>query len=351
MNLENKQQIINQLLNEEEKEYRQKLSHFSKEAIERAFLKLKMNYEEVHKKPNENVKLDLEDLDEETKSIFILIRQYQEDIKQIFLENDATITHITTVSPENMIGGKIKPSHNRANNYEIERGDWLFASSSSMDGKNPYIARQHGMILLDNNTYIYGGDIFDVQIDEEGKKSASLRNPNYVYKINPSNFTPVVMLKKDNLGVPFIEFSEEWISENEVDLGDPTQIMGEPTVISSIMELLENYQILSDVKKYNKGEKLIGSILRECNSLEDAIILLREYIQSGDVRYINEECGINVKGLLPQSLIITGDTVINFSKDLEVVRENESAERVIDEMSERGENERAVQGKIRDVEE
>lgn len=54
-----------------------------------------------------------------------------------------------------MIGGKIRRSMNRVNNYETEQGDWTFASSEPVDGRNAYMARQQGMIYIGNNIYIY----------------------------------------------------------------------------------------------------------------------------------------------------------------------------------------------------
>lgn len=88
------------------------------------------------------------------------------------------ITHITSVSPEKMEKGRIRKSIDRANNYETERVDAVFASLSPIDGKNAYIARNStGMIKLGKSTYIYGGDNIDVVLDENCKKHAiTLKN-------------------------------------------------------------------------------------------------------------------------------------------------------------------------------
>ena len=49
---------------------------------------------------------------------------------------------------------RIKKSFNRANNYETECGNWLFASSSAIDGENLYIARMKNPYeIIDQEVY------------------------------------------------------------------------------------------------------------------------------------------------------------------------------------------------------
>ena len=120
--------------------YNKKLGTYSSESIEKAFTIL----DEKRKKIQLNSQTFLKsegNSDRETSQIFDLMEKYAQDIKHVFMEQKATITHITDVSPEEMIGGKISRSINRTNNYETERGDWVFASSNPMEGKNPYIVR------------------------------------------------------------------------------------------------------------------------------------------------------------------------------------------------------------------
>ena len=97
-----------------------------------------------------------------------------------------------------------------------------------------------------------GGDVLDVETGEDGSKHAVLRNPNYIYRINPKNFTPVVTLNTRNNDGPTFLFSHEWISDQEVNLSDPEQLIGEVEEVRDVTELLENYHILSDTKQYKE---------------------------------------------------------------------------------------------------
>lgn len=291
--LEKAPKSTRELLDLKQHEYNEKLSSYSPESIEEAFKVLKEKRKRV--KLNRQIEPENEDnLDEETKTIFELMSKYEEDIKQIFISNDEFITHIADVSPENMIGGKILRSKNRTNNYETERGDWVFASSNPLDGKNPYIARksESGMVLIDRNTYIYGSDNMQIQHDEQGQSRVILRNPNYVYKINPERFKPVVTLRRDERGKPFFEFSEEWISEEEVDISDSKQVLGVEE-ITDITEVIKNYQVLCDVNRTGEAMKI-----RACSSKEEATQMLFASIRNGNLRYINGEANINVSQML-----------------------------------------------------
>lgn len=175
--------------------------------------------------------------------------RYEQDIKRIFLENEETITHITNVSPNNMIGGRILKSIRRANNYETARENWVFASSIPMDGKNPYIAREpeSGIVLITKNAYIYGSDNMQIQQNDEGDRRVILKVPNYIYKINPQKFRPVVTLLSDNQK-PYFEFSQEWISDEEVDISDAMQVLNVEKV-TDVTEVVKNYQVLCDVNR------------------------------------------------------------------------------------------------------
>ena len=227
--------------------------------------------------------------------------EYKREIKQVFLDSGESITHITDVSPENMINGKIAKSINRPNNYETERGDWVFASSSPMDGNNPYIARnpKTGMIIIAKKAYIYGGDNMQVKKDEQGNKCVVLKIPNYVYQISPQNFMPVVIMKIDESEKPYFEFSEEWISEQDVDINDKNQVRG-IRKISDITNVVKNYQVFCDVNMTGEARKI-----RSSSNMSSAIKLLKESIKSGRLRYINAESGINVSPKLDSSEVIT----------------------------------------------
>ena len=228
--------------------------------------------------------------DNEVQKVFDLMQAYQQEIKQLFLEAGETITHITNVSPENMRDGKIKRSMNRANNYETDIGNWVFASSNPMDGKNPYIARnpRDGMILIAPNTYIYGGNNIQVQSDKHGQRHVVLEKPNYIYHIKPDNFSPVVTLVSNKNGDATFAFSEEWISDYDIDINDSNQV-SYIEEISDITEVVSNYQILCDVNKTGEAIRI-----RNCKSRNDALNQLLQSIRNGKLRYINGEANINI---------------------------------------------------------
>ena len=217
------------------------------------------------------------------------MKEYSEAIKKIFVENNIEITHITSVSPEKLEGGIIRKSIDRPNNYETERVDGVFASSSPIDGNNPYIARNNsGMIRLGESTYIYGGDNIEVVSDEEGKRYAMLRTPNFIYYINPENFTPVCNLTiSPYTQKPTFEFSEEWISSTEIDISNPKQVT-KVEEVRDVTRLLEHFTILCDVNGQGIGIKAI-----QTRNKQKALEIIRENIEGGNIRNINQETRIN----------------------------------------------------------
>lgn len=273
---------IEEILEQKRIEYQQILKKENPETIQKVLHILQSKRREPRKF------IDMSD--EDIRRIFELMKRYQEDIKQIFLENGVALKHITNISPENVVGGHIRKSKNRLNNYETEVGDWVFASSSPIGDNNPYIARKpkDGMINIGHYAYIMGGDNIDIQLDEHGDKHAVLKEPNYVYKINPQNFLPVVTLKTDKNGEPYFEFSEEWISQEDVDINDPRQVIGVEKIVD-ITNLLNQYQILCDIN--HQG---IGRQIHSIGNVEQIIQTILSKIQDGSLRYINDEAGINI---------------------------------------------------------
>lgn len=296
-------------LKDKQKEYSKILSEFSPESIKKAFEVLEERRKRV-KENLENSKNDIECLDEETRRIFELMEKYGQDIKQIFISNGEFITHITSVSPDKMIGKKIIRSVNRANNYETSRGNWVFASSSPIDGKNPYMARDsYGMVLIYPNVYIYGDDNILIKQDEQGKNRVLLKNPNYIYKINPADFKPVVTLNTDRNGKPYFDFSEEWICDKDIDINDSKIVLGVQK-ITDITELIKNFQVLCGVNGVEEAKKI-----RNCSSKEDALQIVISDIQDGKLRYINGEAKINVSEIIGNSEIenIIGKATMSIS--------------------------------------
>ena len=268
-------------------DYSKKLQNFDRKAIDNVLYFLQKRHQN-HGKNNEDIELY-----PEAKKIFELMTEYGQSIKRIFVDNNIDITHITSIAPEKLEGGILRKSIDRANNYETERVDGFFASSTPVDGSNPYIARNSsGMILLGKSTYIYGSDNIEVTQDSEGKKRAMLRKPNYIYYINPNRFNPVCNLNIDSRSnEPIFVFSEEWISDSELDISDHSQVRSIEQV-QDVTSLLEHYTILCDTQ--NQG---IGMKARQSKTEAEALKYIAMKIKDGNVRNINQETGINDKYL------------------------------------------------------
>ena len=269
-------------------DYTKRLQDFDRKAIDNA-LEFLHKRRQNHGKGNDDIELDTE-----TEKIFELIKEYGQSIKRIFVDNNIDITHITSIAPEKLEGGVLRKSIDRANNYETERVDGVFASSTPVDGHNPYIARNSsGMIILGKSTYIYGNDNIEVTQDSEGKKHAILKQPNYIYHINPTRFNPVCNLTIDSIShEPTFEFSEEWISDSEIDISDPSQVRGIEQV-RDVTSLLEHYTILCDTQSQGIGMKA-----RQSKTKNDALKFIKMKIKDGSVRNINQETGIHDRDLL-----------------------------------------------------
>ncbi len=267
--------------------YSRRLKDFSKESIDNAL-------DFLHRRQINHGKSDNDiELSDEAKEIFKLMQEYGQSIKKIFVDNNIDLTHITNIAPEKLEGGEIRKSLDRANNYETERVDAVFASSSTVDGNNPYIARNNsGMITLGRSTYIYGSDNINVTQDSEGKKHAVLKQPNYIYHINPASFTPICNLTiNPHTHQPIFEFSEEWISNTAIDIYNPNQMRGVDE-IKDVTNLLEHYTILCDIQRQGIGIKA-----RQLKSKEEALQYVAEKIKDGSVKNINQETGINDRDL------------------------------------------------------
>lgn len=267
--------------------YSRRLKDFSKESIDNAL-------DFLHRRQINHGKSDNDiELSDEAKEIFKLMQEYGQSIKKIFVDNNIDLTHITNIAPKKLEGGEIRKSLDRANNYETERVDAVFASSSAVDGNNPYIARNNsGMIKLGRSTYIYGSDNINVTQDSECKKHAVLKQPNYIYHINPASFTPICNLTiNPHTHQPIFEFSEEWISDAAIDIYNPNQMRGVDE-IRDVTSLLEHYTILCDIRRQGVGIKA-----RQLKSKEEALQYVAEKIKDGCVRNINQETGINDRDL------------------------------------------------------
>ncbi len=269
-------------------EYSKKLQNFDRKTIYNA-LEFLNKRRQNHGKNNDDIKLNTE-----AKKVFELMKEYEQSIKKFFVDNNIDITHITSIAPDKLENGVLRKSIDRANNYETERVDGVFASSIPVDGHNPYIARSSssGMIMLGKSICIYENDNIKVTQDLEGKNHAILKHPNYIYYINPNKFNPVCNLTMDlESNKPIFEFSEEWISDSEIDISDSNQVRSIEQV-RDVTNLLENYTILCDTQSQGIGMKA-----RQLKTKADALEFIEMKIKDGSVRNINEEVGINNRNL------------------------------------------------------
>ena len=164
-------------------EYSRKLQDFDKKDINNAISFLEKRYQN---KGRDNDDINLSD---EAKKIFDLRTEYGKEIKKIFVDNNIDLTHITSIPPKELEGGVLRKSIDALNMYETERVNAVFASSTSIDGKNPYIAWKDGeLVKLGDSEYIYGNNNIEIVKDSEGKKRAMLKEPNYIYHIKLYDF-------------------------------------------------------------------------------------------------------------------------------------------------------------------
>ena len=266
-------------------DYSKKLQEFDKKDIDNAINFLKRRYQN-HGRDNDDIKLT-----DNAKKIFELKTEYGNDIKKIFVDNNIELTHITSISPEKLEGGVIRKSFGVLNNYETEIVDAVFASSTPVDGNNPYIAWKDGeLVKLGDSEYIYGNDNIEIIKDSEGKNHAMLKEPNYIYHISPERFEPVCNFTIDKTtNDPVFEFSDEWISDTEVDISDNNQVK-KIEEVRDVTSLLENHTILCDKYSQRIGMKAI-----KFGNKKEGMQFIAEKIQEGSVRYINGEAGINAR--------------------------------------------------------
>lgn len=264
-------------------EYSKKLQYFDKKDIDNAISFLKKRYQN-HGRDNEDIELS-----DEAKEIFELKTEYGKEIKKIFIDNNIDLTHITSISPKELEGGVLRKSIDSLNMYETERVDAVFASSTPIDGKNPYIAWKDGeLVKLGDSEYIYGNNNIEITKDSEGKNHAMLKEPNYIYHINPEKFEPVCNFTIDKItNEPVFEFSDEWISNTEVDISDNNQVR-KVEEVRDVTSILENHTILCDKYSQRIGMKAITF-----KNKEEGIKFIAGKIREGSVRNINEETGIN----------------------------------------------------------
>lgn len=292
------------LLNKKQKEYRRILSKIDSETIEDALNVLNNN---------DNIDLNIEQLKPEIKEIFEQMKKYQQDIKQVFIDNGENIIHISNIAPEEITEGKIsKMSTDSVRQDEAENKNWEFTSYDTVDNENSYMAimPQDEMVMIDTNTYIYDGNNIYIQQDEQNQNKVMLEKPKYIYKINPENFIPIVTLKKNKKGNPYFDFSGKWILDKDVDITNPEQLR-EVEEVTDITDIVEKCQILCDVNSAG-----VGRIIQD-SPREEGIKRLFSGIEEGELRYINGEAGINVSNMINNGTIVNSIGKSTIDRDIE----------------------------------
>lgn len=110
---------------------------------------------------------------------------------------------------------------------------------------------------------------------------------------------PVATLLLDQAEIPFFDFSEEWVSKDDIDINNPDQVLEETPEILDITSLVEHYQILCDTNEQGEAIKLLSA-----NSKEEWEMILKEEVESGRLRYINSEANINVSPVFKRIKLI-----------------------------------------------
>lgn len=208
-----------------------------------------------------------------------MLKEFQNEIKRLFIEENYNLTHITKIPPEEIQNGKLEPSKARANKYEIERGNYLFASSQSINN-NPYIARDDYGMAVRGNICIYNNDVFRDNSDNEDKKLL-LRKPSYIYELNVEPFVPVVALRLNKNRTPYFNFSKEWICNKSIDIYDKS-LVRKITEVKDVTTLLKHYQIFTDTQRSGEADKILNS-----KTIEETRKSFFDSLKNKRLKYIN----------------------------------------------------------------
>lgn len=201
--------------------------------------------------------------DADILSINETLNSCRDAIKNYYLENDKSLYHITNLAPENISGGVLNLSKNRDDCYMLEREDSFFASSKEADGNNFYLGRSPKYpSTYCNNSFVYGGDNLNLSFNEKGSRKLELKEPNYVYEINPESFTPVINFSRDRDDNSCISFSDEWKSKKMLDINNQNDIkdIKEVKDVSSLLDghnvyQVSNLDIFKDIGRQNRDNR------------------------------------------------------------------------------------------------
>ena len=96
-----------------------------------------------------------------------------------------------------------------------------------------------------------------------------------------------------------LKADDEWVSNEDVDLNDKNQVIGEPIEIRDVTDIVRHNQIFCDISLTNEGNNI-----KNAKNEEEGIALIKDGIHNGRLRYINGEANINVNNLLIDDQIV-----------------------------------------------
>lgn len=207
-----------------------------------------------------------------------LLQEYKNAIKQYFQENDLNLYTIRGHKHDTILRSK-----NIVNQYEAEKGDWVFAASTPKN-KNAYRIRsaKHGMIGISDNESLILGDVVHLQ---DGK--LLLDAPAYYYTLKCDKFMPVVRInntREDANDFRFV-FGEEWTSDKDIQGEDIISV----EEYTNVTDLLDNMQLFSTT-----DDHIIQTLSEANGNRERRRNIIREGIRAGAVRHLNMELDRNV---------------------------------------------------------
>lgn len=210
-------------------------------------------------------------LESETREVRDLVESYRRTIKGYYLEENLPV--YTVIKNKLDI---LRRSKNILNQYEAEKGDWVFAASTPKE-KNTYRIRGNGgMYGLGEDVAIYFGDDLEIQ---SGR--LLLTQPSYYYTIKSDKFMPVVCINntKEDPNDFHFEFGEEWTSNQDIIREDIIDI----EEYRDVTDILDNIQVIS-----TKNEATMQKFFKSRNESTDKIKeMAKNAIQSGGCTYWN----------------------------------------------------------------
>lgn len=240
----------------------------------------------------------IQNLENATKEVRNLVEEYRKAIKQYYVENKKLLYTVRGTKHET-----IRRSRNIVNQYEAERGDWVFATSTPKE-KNTYRIRgKGGMYGLGEDVAIYFGDVVE---PKSGK--LLLIKPLYYYTLKSDKFMPVVCINntKNNPNDFHFEFGEEWTSDQDITQEDIIDV----EEYRDVTDILENVQVIS-TKDKDTMQKFFENRNESTDQLKE---IAKNAIQSGNCTYWNFVLNRNINTFFKP--VLKKNAIVSLSKGM-----------------------------------